>query len=175
MVSRRVIRAVTPPPSLKSPPQVALDVHPTVMQPLRFGCGFDLLLGILKVPCMKTRWSIAGALLFALVLAPSALRASARPIGSSSCHVSKARFHSDSAAKRTRENLVQLVASAPSHHTPAPRLHRIRGKKINVQGSTILALRCFAASRYLVQDASSELQIIDGPNPSRGPPSQLSL
>jgi hypothetical protein len=106
---------------------------------------------------MKTRWSIAGALLFALVLAPSALRASARPIGSSSCHVSKARFHSDSAAERTRENLVQLVASAPSHHTPAPRLHRIRGKKINVL------------------DASSELQIIDGPNPSRGPPSLLSL
>jgi hypothetical protein len=123
---------------------------------------------------MKTRWSIAGALLFALVLAPSALRASAKPMAVSSCQVSKTQFHANSAGKRTGGNLVQL-ASAPSHHTPAPRLHRIRGKKINVQGSTILALRCFAASRYLVQDASSELQIIDGPNPSRGPPSQLSL
>jgi hypothetical protein len=124
---------------------------------------------------MKTRWSIAGALLFALVWAPSALRASAKPMAVSSCHVSKSRFHSNNAGKRTRENLVQLVASAPSHHTPAPRMHRIRGKKINVQGSTILALRCFAASRYLVLDASSDLQNIDGPNPSRGPPSQFSL
>lgn len=124
---------------------------------------------------MKTRWSIAGVLLFALVLAPTALRASAGPKGAASCHVAMGQLHSPDAGGRTGVSLVQLVASQRGQHTPAPRLHRIRGKKINVQGSTIPALQCIAATRFLVPDASSGLQIIDGPNPSRGPPSQFSL
>jgi hypothetical protein len=39
----------------------------------------------------------------------------------------------------------------------------------------MLALQCFAAPRFLVPDALSGLQLMDGPNPSRGPPSQFSL
>ena len=124
---------------------------------------------------MKTRWSIAGVLLFALVLAPTALRASARTKGAPSCHVAMGQFHSVDEGKRTGVSLVQLVASRRGQHSPAPRLHRIRGKKINVQGSTILALQGIAATRFLVPDISSGLQSIDGPNPSRGPPSQFSL
>ena len=128
-----------------------------------------------RLPDMKARWSIAGALFLALVLAPSASRASARPKSAPSCDVARPRVHSTKAGKRTGANLVQLAASGPSHHAPAPRLHRTRGKKISVQGSTILALQCFAATRFLVPDTLSGRLMMDGPNPSRGPPLQFSL
>lgn len=122
-----------------------------------------------RLPNMKARWSIAGALLFALMLAPSALRASTAPMGASSCPASKAQF----AGKPAAGSLVELLPSRPGQYSPAPRLHRLRGKRINVQNSAIQALHCFVALRFLVPDALSGPQVIDGPNPSRGPPLQL--
>jgi hypothetical protein len=174
MVSRRVVRAVTPPTNLNFLPQLAsrlpeaIGPHDLIADSI---CGW-VYSGLSN---MKARWSIAGALLFAHLVAPSALWASARLMGPSACHVAKPQVHTNDASTRKGGNLVRLVSSGPSHHTPAPRLHRIRGKKIGVQGSTILALECFAATRLLVPDSSSGLQDIDGPNPSRGPPSHYSL
>jgi hypothetical protein len=125
---------------------------------------------------MKVRFSIAGALLFVLVLAPTALRASARSMRVPPCRVAKTQRHINGAGTSNAVHLVQLVAPGPGHHhTPAPRLHRIRGKKINVQGSPLPLLQSFAATRYLVPDTLFGRQNMDGPNPSRGPPSPISL
>ncbi len=174
MVSRRVIRAVTPPTSQN----LADTRHSrfTALRSLHDSIAESICCWVYsRLPNMKNRWSIAAALLFALMLAPTALRASTAPMRAPSCHVSKAQFHSDRPGRLTGRSLVQLLASRPGQHTPAPRLHRTRGKKINIQGSTILALQCFTATRFVAADASSGLQIIDGPNPSRGPPSQHPL
>ena len=122
---------------------------------------------------MKVRWSIAGAVLFALTLALSALPASARPVRAASCHVVKPQFRSING--RFRYSRYQLVGHVPRHHAPAPRLHRIRGKRINIQGSTAPDLQRYAETRILVPGASSGTQTMEGPNPSRGPPSQVSL
>lgn len=124
---------------------------------------------------MKIRWSIAGALLFALVLGPCALQASARPAAASSCHLAKAQLRINQPGSRTAGAAIQLVASVPGHQAPAPRLHRNRGKKINIDGSVIPALQPVAATCYLTPGTSFVPQDPDGPNPSRGPPSQFSL
>lgn len=170
MVSRRVIRAVTP-PTLRDGYRVHRRNGVSTIWFADSICCWVYS----RLPTVKTRWSIAGTLLFVLALAPFAMLASARPMGASSCHLADPRSHSNIAGKRKGGNLVQLVASRPGHHTPAPRLHRIRGKRINVQGNAILALQCFTTIRVVVQEATSGLRIMDGPNPSRGPPSQLSL
>jgi hypothetical protein len=70
---------------------------------------------------------------------------------------------------------MQSLASVPGHQTPAPRLHRTRGKKINIDGSVILALKCIVATHDPVADTWLSQLDPDGPNPSRGPPSQISL
>ena len=126
-------------------------------------------------PSMKTRWSIAGALLFALVLGPFALRASARPMAASSCDQAKSQLRINPPGSRTGGTLIQLVASVPGHQAPTPRLHRNRGKKINIDGSAIPALQPVAATCYLAPGTSFVQLDPDGPNPSRGPPSQFSL
>ena len=124
---------------------------------------------------MKIRWSIAGALLFALVLGPSALQASARPATGSSCHLARSPLRISQPGSRTGWAAIQLVASVPGHQAPAPRLHRNRGKKINIDGSVIPALQPVAATGYLAPGTSFVQQDPDGPNPSRGPPSHFSL
>jgi hypothetical protein len=124
---------------------------------------------------MKSRWSIAIALLFALLLAPSAMRASVRPMGSTSCQVAKGQFHVNSIGRQAGGNLAQILASKPGQHTPAPRLHRNRGKKINIEGTAIPSLQCVAATRRQTSCMSFVQENSDGPNPSRGPPSQFSV
>lgn len=125
---------------------------------------------------MKARSFIVRALLFALVLAPSALRTSARPLGASSCGIAKPQLRANPVGGRTAAGaLDQLVASTPSHHAPAPRLHRIRGKKISMQGGLGPTPRSCTAAHLLISDARVGQQDFDGPNPSRGPPSLFSL
>jgi hypothetical protein len=124
---------------------------------------------------MKARIFIVRAFVLAMVLAPSTLWASARHLGVSSCRVEKAHYRASHTSRQRGRTLGQLVAAMPRHHAPAPRLHRIRGKKINVQSGLVFMARSYAPTRFDISDAQVGQQDLDGPNPSRGPPSQFSL
>lgn len=124
---------------------------------------------------MKARNLIVRALLFGLVLAPSAMRMSARQLGASSCRVAKSQSRASRTSVKTSGFLDQFVAFTPGHHAPAPRLHRIRGKKISIEWGLIQAPRKHASTHFLFSDARIGQQKMDDPNPSRGPPSQFSL
>jgi hypothetical protein len=124
---------------------------------------------------MKARAFFIRALLFAIVLAPSALRASARPLAAPLCSVPSPHLRAGSVGVKFVSAPDQCLASTPGHHGPAPRLHRIRGKKISVQRGFASAPRCYASTGFLLSAASLVQQDMGGPNPSRGPPSQFSL
>ena len=123
---------------------------------------------------MKARIFIVRALLFAVVLAPLALRATAKPLSAPSCTALRPQLDTGSVAIKAIGVTEQLVASAPSHRGPTT-LHRIRGNKISIERGFASAPRCFARASFLFSAASFNQQDMDGPNPSRGPPSQISL
>lgn len=130
-----------------------------------------------RLPVMKARSFILRALLFAVVLAPFALRATAKPLGAHSCKVPNPQLRTapvvlETAAGRAPE---QLYASAPAQNRPATRHHRIRGKKISVEREFTSAPRVFARTSFIFSAVTFLQQDTDGPNPSRGPPSQISL
>lgn len=124
---------------------------------------------------MKARIFIVRALLFALVLAPAAMRVSAKPLGAPSCRVANLQLLAIDAGGQAGWILDQFAASEHRHHAPATRLHRIHGKKISVQAALVLTPRSCTLTHILVPDVRVDQQDMDGPNPSRGPPSQLSL
>ena len=128
-----------------------------------------------RLPTMKARSFVVRVLLLALVLAPSAIRASARQLGAPSCRVAKSKSPASRVGGRTSGSLIQLVASTPGHHAPAPRLHRFRGKKLNIERGLVSTPRRITSTHFLVSDARVSQMELDGPNPSRGPPSQFSL
>jgi hypothetical protein len=123
---------------------------------------------------MKARSLILRALLFAIVLAPSALRISARPLSAPSCRIPKVQLRSDHVNAKAASIPDRFVGSTAGHRTPAPRLHRIRGKKISIQNGFTSAPRCYAQTIFRFSAAPFVQQDMDGPNPSRGPPSHLS-
>jgi hypothetical protein len=123
---------------------------------------------------MKARIFILGALLLAFAVSPSAMRASSRVIGVSSCHASTSNVR----VRHGKNGLGaadRIAVKLPGHHAPAQRLHRIRGKKISVQRSLYLAAGRTALPGYVFSAVLVSMQDPDGPNPSRGPPSQVSL
>jgi hypothetical protein len=124
---------------------------------------------------MKTRSFIVRALLFALVLAPAAMPVSAKPAGALSCRVANRQLRTIDAGGQAGRILDQFVDSTQRHRAPAPRLHRIHGKKISVQAALVLTTRSCTLTHILVGDARVDQQDMDGPNPSRGPPSLFSL
>jgi hypothetical protein len=124
---------------------------------------------------MKARSLILRALLFAMILAPSALRTSAKPLGAPSCRVPKPELRVSTAEAKVGNTSDKFVVSMPGHHRQAPRLHRIHGKKISIQGGFTSAPRFQARTSFLFSPTSLVQQDMDGPNPSRGPPSQVSL
>lgn len=128
-----------------------------------------------RLPVMKARSFILRALLVAVVLAPFALRATARPLGAPSCRVSQLQFRDTPAVMQATGATEQLVASMPGHHGPTTRLHRIRGKKISIERGFTSAPRCLARTNVLFSAVSFIQQDIECPNPSRGPPSLVSL
>lgn len=128
-----------------------------------------------RLPVMKARSFILRALLIAVVLAPFALPATARPLGAHSCRVPKAQFRTAPEVIQAPRPTEQLVASIPGHRGPTTRLHRIRGKKINIERGFASAPRCFARTRFLLSAVSLMQQELGSPNPSRGPPSLISL
>jgi hypothetical protein len=124
---------------------------------------------------MKARSFIVRALLFALVLAPAAMRVSAKPLGAPSSRVANPRPQAIDGRVQTSRILDQFASSRRRPHAPAPRLHRIHGKKINLQTGAALASQSCALTHVLIADVRVRQQDMGGPNPSRGPPSQFSL
>jgi hypothetical protein len=124
---------------------------------------------------MKARSFIVRALLFALVLAPASMRVSARPLGALSCRIASPQLPTIEAGGQVGRILDQFEGSKDRHRAPAPRMHRIHGKKISVQAALVLTPRSRARTHVLVSDARVDQQNTGGPNPSRGPPSQFSL
>jgi hypothetical protein len=124
---------------------------------------------------MKIRSFIVRALLFAVVLVPATMRVSAKSLSAPSCRVAKPQLRASYSAEKTGQVLDQFLASRQRHHAPAPRLHRIRGKKINSQTQLSAAPRRIVLAYILTSNANVDRQNMDGPNPSRGPPSQFSL
>jgi hypothetical protein len=124
---------------------------------------------------MKARSFIVRALLFALVLAPAAMRVSAKPLRAPSCRVANPRLQAMDGRLQTGRILDQFASSRQRPHVPAPRLHRIHGKKINLQTGMALASESCTLTHVLIADAHVRRQNMGGPNPSRGPPSQFFL
>ena len=148
------------------------------------------------LPIVKAHNLIFRALLLATVLAPSALWALCGQVGVHSRLVGHPQFGpgratrvagpttlagpvvlQGSAARLSRTGLStdRLLSSMPRHHAPSPRFHRIRGKKISLQRAIAPTRRCHARESFLPSLVSVMQQVADGPNPSRGPPSQLFL
>jgi|ERR1700722_2506011 hypothetical protein len=133
-------------------------------------CEIDFAMVILKALQMKARIFILGALLLALAVSPSAMRASSRALVVPSCHAPKSHVrvgHGRNAQGAPRK----IAATLPGHHGPAPRMHRIRGKKISNQGIFVAASGRTAPRGYAFSPVLVSMQYPDGPNPSRGPPS----
>lgn len=120
---------------------------------------------------MKARWIILRALLLALVVSPSALRAMPRLLSVPSCQNAKSQIRANHARQKHKTGL-EVAYSQPGHHRPAQRMHRIRGKKIGIERGFIAGQGSSARNRYVFSVSRARLQDPDGPNPSRGPPSQ---
>lgn len=116
---------------------------------------------------MKARWIIFRVLLLVLVASPSAMRAMPRSLGGPACRI--ARIHA-SYARPAHQIMRGALYTLPPHHRPTPRLHRIRGKKISIQSSLIVAEGCPGQCRYSFLIYPARMQEPDGPNPPRGPP-----
>lgn len=123
---------------------------------------------------MNARRIIFGALLLALAVSSSAQRATGQSPSARSCHAGKPLIHT-SYSRQARKSPRKVAVSLPGHRGPAARLHRKRGKKISIERGLAIAQGCSAPSRYLFSLAPVRMQDPDGPNPSRGPPAELSL
>jgi hypothetical protein len=129
---------------------------------------------------VKARFFIVFSAIFALVLCAPALgaegtsRAAAHLRAVSCCTPLTANFDRQLEAANADHSFHQL-ASPLKHRSPTHNSQRKRGKKISIQGSQPLQSRCFSPARYLLSFTSVARQHAGGPNPSRGPPSFISL
>ena len=119
---------------------------------------------------MKARRFTLRALLFALLLAPFALGSWAKPLSAPSCHVPKTQHRTKNKSVLSGWAVRSCLVSRPEHRLVA-RLHRNRGKKINLQDAFVLAPERGSTVPYRFSLAPKVQQNVDGPNPSRGPPS----
>ncbi|HTM15434.1 MAG TPA: hypothetical protein VL135_00965 [Terracidiphilus sp.] len=123
---------------------------------------------------MKAHRLIVRALLLISLLSPLGLRAFGSRISSPSCQVltNSARHQHQ---RQIARSSVDVVLAAPAHRSPAQRIHRLRGKRINLDRSFVLP----PASAPIAKPPSSiitlEARTPNGPNPTRGPPFHLSL
>lgn len=124
---------------------------------------------------MKTRSLIIKVLLLTMVLSPSGLRAFASRVSLSSCRVRT--LHNATVPSKDRTILAahRLVLSIPGYRSPAQRIHRIRGHKINVEAELVPTPSFFVVGRLPFSEMAVSHQELDGPNPSRGPPNLLFL
>jgi hypothetical protein len=123
---------------------------------------------------MNARRIIFGALLLALTVSPSALRATSRSMSARSWQAGTPLIHTNY-GRQARKSPDKVAVSLPGHRGPAARLHRKRGKKISIERGLAIAQGCSAPNCYLFSLAPVRLQDTHGPNPSRGPPTELSL
>jgi|SRR5215831_1740544 len=124
---------------------------------------------------MKTRSLIVRALLLAMLLSPSGLRAFGARVSLSSCHLSLHHRPTAHSKGQTAITAHRLAVSFPNHHGPAQRLHRVRGPRINVETAVVPTPRFSTVGRLPFSDVTLRQQEFEGPNPSRGPPAQFPL
>lgn len=122
---------------------------------------------------MKARSLIVRALLLTLLLSPLGLRAFGSSISVHSCRVPSHRPKQHQPVKQAGGSSHQALLAAFGHRQQSQRIHRLRGKRINIDSgfvpasdTVIVAAVSSSASRPLIQE-------IAGPNPPRGPPSLI--
>ena len=119
---------------------------------------------------MKAQRPIVKALLLLLILLLSSIgmRAFGSGISVPSCrvatHVSKRHEHNQPGNSR------RVMLRTGSHHSPAQRTHRLRGKKINIDTAFSVASRTSSITTLSMSKAKALIQEPGGPNPPRGPP-----
>lgn len=125
---------------------------------------------------MKTRGLIVRTLLLALLLSPSsALRAFGSRMLASSWQPQKQQLQAEPTAEGMAGAVNLSVVSVPGHRAPAQRLHKSRGKRINIDSALLPAPGSSAIDRLLFSDMAMVQKELDCPNPPRGPPTLLSL
>ena len=123
---------------------------------------------------MVTRRFLPRILLLALLLAPSGLPAFSRSLSASSCHLHSS-IRTGTAGRSTLRSAKRFAASARSRHSQAQRMHRFRGKRLSAETPNIYASALKAVGSLKSLKLAAAAQELTGPNPSRGPPSLLSL
>lgn len=123
---------------------------------------------------MKARRFIFRVLLLALLLSPSGIRAFGSRLSAPSCRIPTRHLHGGH-SKAQAEVQHHLAVALPSRHSPTTRLHRNRGKKLNIQRDFAAAPLLSVRNGHLFAGVIDCQQELAGPNPSRGPPSHLLL
>ena len=121
---------------------------------------------------MKAHRQIVRALLLISLLAPFGLRAFGSRVSSPSCRVLE-RSGGTHHHQLTRTAL-DVVLAAPAHRSPAQRMHRLRGKRINLNTSLVLPPATSPIAESSPLSVTPHTQDLNGPNPSRGPPARHS-
>ncbi|MBS1803814.1 MAG: hypothetical protein JST28_10640 [Acidobacteria bacterium] len=118
---------------------------------------------------MKARCLIVRALLLISLLAPFGHRAFGSRISSPSCRILKRSYETRN--HQIDRTSLDVVLAAPAHRAPAQRMHRLRGKRINLDPSFVLPPAPSLVAEPVSLLITLHTQDLNGPNPSRGPPS----
>jgi hypothetical protein len=118
---------------------------------------------------MKAHSSIIRALLLILLLSPVGLRAFGSRISMPSCRVA-AHAPNTHRPNQVAKSSLRAVLTASAHRSPAQRIHRPRGKKINIDPALVPAFTTSAIAPKISSTNGLGMQELNGPNPPRGPP-----
>lgn len=117
---------------------------------------------------MKARRLILRTLLLILMLSPSGVRAFASRIVAHSCRIPAHlhQRHQSKAEVSSRRACFAVVGN----HSPTQRMHRARGKRVNVQTAFMPAFKKKSLASHSVSRASLIALELGGPNIPRAPP-----
>ena len=124
---------------------------------------------------MKARRFVFSALLFALLVSLSGLRAFGSRTGVPSCHLPKQTSASTGSPAHTGGFARRAAAVVASHRGQAQRMHRNRGKRINNDSAHPPASDPAVLGRLALSGVAASRLSLSGPNPSRGPPVSILL
>jgi hypothetical protein len=124
---------------------------------------------------MKTRSLIVRTLLLIVLLSPLGLRAFGSRVSASSSELNGQRLQAAHGEELTVGAMHRPVLSFPGRRSPAQRLHKIRGKRINVDTALIPTPEPCAVARLPFSNVLLTQKELDCPNPPRGPPTLFSL
>jgi hypothetical protein len=70
---------------------------------------------------------------------------------------------------------LDVVLAAPAHRPPANRMHRLRGKRINLDTALVLPPALTLQATLSASTITLDIDSLSGPNPPRGPPALSSI